>query len=305
MDQLAWIAVDWGTTSLRIWGLSETQDIVFEQCSAQGMATLNDAQAFEEVLLQHIEEYLLPSQQVDVVCCGMVGAKQGWFDAGYQTLPCNPLAMQSAVTVPMTDTRCRVWILPGLCQTSPADVMRGEETQIAGVLAAHANFDGVVCLPGTHSKWASCKAGLVTEFATYMTGEMFALLSQQSVLRFSVASELWHDEVFVEAVKEAVAQPATISHLLFSVRSADLLGQGATTYGKARLSGLLIGLELAGAGPFWQHKTVHLIGNDALSQCYQLALSSLAIDYQVYDGETCVLRGLQAAYQQLKSDDNA
>jgi 2-dehydro-3-deoxygalactonokinase len=87
------------------------------------------------------------------------------------------------------DPRLRVSILPGLKQAVPPDVMRGEETQIAGFLAAAPGFDGVLCLPGTHAKWVQISAEEVVSFRTFMTGELFDLLSTQSVLRHSIAGE--------------------------------------------------------------------------------------------------------------------
>ncbi|MDP6967514.1 MAG: 2-dehydro-3-deoxygalactonokinase [Gammaproteobacteria bacterium] len=304
MSTLAWIAVDWGTSSLRIWGLDKDANTVFEATSNEGMASIACAADFETTLLSHIETCLTATDPVTVVCCGMVGAKQGWHDAGYQSLPINPLARQQVVRVPATDSRLQVWVVPGLCQRQPADVMRGEETQIAGVLAQMANqqaFSGMVCLPGTHSKWALCDAGEVTQFATFMTGEMFALLAKQSVLRFSVADSDWDAEIFKAAVKEAFAQPASISNLLFSVRATDVLGQAAGAFGKARLSGLLIGLELAGVLVLSEINQVHLVGGSELAELYQQACDALLIDTQVHSGETCVLAGLKAAYKQIVS----
>lgn len=300
MSTLVWIAVDWGTSSLRIWGLDANNQIIFHQASDEGMGTLDGAAVFEATLLKYISAYLPDEVVVPVVCCGMVGAKQGWHDAGYQSLPCNPLAEQQAVAVQATDPRLRVWIVPGLCQQHPADVMRGEETQIAGVLAhIDGPLTGMVCLPGTHSKWALCESGKVTQFATFMTGEMFALLAKQSVLRFSVADSDWHEPTFIAAVEQAFANPQCISNLLFSVRAGDVLGQSQGAYGKARLSGLLIGLELAGAKHMQQQGVVHLVGGTDLAHTYQLAMHVIGIETQVHSGETLVLAGLTAAYKQL------
>jgi 2-dehydro-3-deoxygalactonokinase len=302
MKQLDWIAVDWGTSSLRIWGLGADNQQVFYLASDEGMASMHDAQAFETTLLKHFAPYLPADKSIPVLCCGMVGAKQGWHDVGYQVLPCNPLSQQSPLRVPDTDPRLKVWILPGLSQQSPADVMRGEETQIAGLLSklsAAQPFDGMICLPGTHSKWAQIEADKVTQFATFLTGELFALLGQQSVLRFSVSDSEWCEDTFVSAVKEAYANPAQLSHLVFSVRAADVLAQPQGKHGKARLSGLLIGLELAGAKGLASTKQVQLVGNDDLAKLYQTAMSALGLAVVVQSGDDLVLLGLQSAYQQI------
>lgn len=302
MSSLAWIAVDWGTSSLRIWGLDADQQIVFQHASNEGMGTLDGPAAFEATLLSHVHEYLVDDTVVPVICCGMVGAKQGWQDAGYQSLPCNPLAQQQAVSIDVTDARLQVWIIPGLCQANPADVMRGEETQIAGVLAqANEPVNGMICLPGTHSKWALCEHGAVIQFATFMTGEMFALLAKQSVLRFSVADSQWQAETFQQAVQQAYEQPESISNLLFSVRAGDVLGQPQGPYGKARLSGLLIGLELAGARAMQSYGVVHLVAGNELAKTYQQAMAVVGIEAKLHSGESLVLAGLSAAYHQISN----
>ena len=97
--------------------------------------------------------------------------------------------------------------------------MRGEETQIAGVLCQHKEFTGVLCLPGTHSKWALSQAGEVVSFNTFMTGELFALLSKQSVLRHSVIDDQWSDEAFQQGVSDGFNNPAQFTGALFSVRA--------------------------------------------------------------------------------------
>ena len=127
---------------------------------------------------------------------------------------------------PSTDPRLDVRVIPGLKQTSPADVMRGEETQIAGYLAGNPGFDGVLCLPGTHSKWVQVSAGEVVSFRTFMTGEMFALLARTSVLRLTVG-EGWHDAAFADAVADSMARPEALSQRLFSIRAEGLCGEHA------------------------------------------------------------------------------
>ena len=113
-------------------------------------------------------------------------------------------AISCASTKPPTaDPRLDVHILPGLSQAEPPDVMRGEETQIAGMLAATPDFDGLVCLPGTHTKWARVSEGRVTDFRTAMTGELFALVSGHSTLS-SFTAEGWN-----EAMPRARAAPAS------------------------------------------------------------------------------------------------
>ena len=180
-----WIAVDWGTSNLRAWAMGPSGPLA-EATSDDGMGRLKPDE-FEPALLRLIDPWLPPlstnAPVTPVLACGMVGARQGWREAAYRTVPCTPVDAAAILHVPTQDQRITFHIAPGLRQDSPADVMRGEETQVAGVLAMQPGFDGVICAPGTHSKWIQVSAGEVVSFQTYMTGELFALLATQSVLR--------------------------------------------------------------------------------------------------------------------------
>jgi 2-dehydro-3-deoxygalactonokinase len=295
---VSWVAVDWGTSNLRIWLMSQDSQVIAQNTSNQGMASLGSAAEFEQVLFECLQSLLADGEILPVICCGMVGAKQGWHDVGYSTVPHNPLQYQTPIPVPTKHSQLWVWILPGLCQLQPADVMRGEETQIAGVLCQHKDFSGVLCLPGTHSKWALCEAGQVLSFSTFMTGELFALLSQQSVLRHSVMNDDWHDATFIQGVHDALNNPAQFTNELFSVRARDILGSGVIEFGKARLSGLLIGIELAGTRELWQGRKVMLLGDELLQSLYKLAMDQVKIDVVLVNATQMTLAGLTAAYEE-------
>ncbi|MAM62954.1 2-dehydro-3-deoxygalactonokinase [Maritimibacter sp. UBA3975] len=256
MERADWIACDWGTSNLRVWALDAGGAVRDARVSDQGMGRLA-ASEFEAAFLDLAGD-LIGAGPRDVVICGMAGARQGWCEAPYLPVPARPAA-DGAVTVPTADPRIRVRILPGLSQTQPEDVMRGEETQIAGVLAARPDFDGVMCLPGTHTKWVRVQGGEVVRFRTFMTGELFALLSTQSVLKHSF-DDGWSAQAFLAAGGEALAAPERMTAALFSLRAASLLGDVAAGSARARLSGLLTGIELAGARPFWEKHRVLIVG---------------------------------------------
>ena len=204
-----WIAVDWGTSNLRAWAMDEGGRPLAEAASPAGMSGLAK-DGFEPALLALVEPWLAPGRRTDVVACGMVGARQGWIEAPYAAVPCPP--PRAFVRPPVTDARLAVHVLPGLRQDRQWDVMRGEETQIAGLIAREPAFDGVVCLPGTHTKWAHVSAGEVVSFASFMTGEIFGLLATQSVLRHSLGSgHGWSDAEFAEAVGETLSHPERLA----------------------------------------------------------------------------------------------
>ncbi|MEO1000289.1 MAG: 2-dehydro-3-deoxygalactonokinase, partial [Pseudomonadota bacterium] len=242
-----WIAADWGTTHLRVWAMGPEGAGEARQ-SADGMAGLAPGD-FAPALARLTEGW----GEVPVIACGMVGAREGWREAPYRPVPCTPLDPASSVTVG------RVRILPGLSQAQPADVMRGEETLIAGLLADAPDFDGVLCFPGTHTKWVHVSAGEVVSFRTVMTGELFALLAERSVLRHVVGEEIDWD-AFEAAVGEGQGAPGEVTARLFSLRARHLLEGPAPAAARARLSGLLIGAELTAVRPYWLGRRVVVAG---------------------------------------------
>jgi len=296
---MTWVAVDWGTSHLRAW--VHAGGTVTPLHSGAGMGDLAP-DAFEPALLALIAPYLLPNAVTPVICCGMVGARQGWAEAAYAPVPAAPPDAGGALPVSGTDPRIAVYILPGMSQAAPADVMRGEETQIAGFIAAHPDWDGVLCLPGTHSKWAHISAGEVVSFRTFLTGEMFALLSRQSVLRHSVGGDGWDDAAFVTAVSDTLSRPEHLASSLFSLRAGSLLDDLPAATARARLSGLLIGLELAGARPYWLGQNVALLGEGALCTHYAAALAVQGVTATRHPADEMTLNGLRAAYATLKKE---
>lgn len=287
-----WIAVDWGTSNLRAWAM-QAGKVIAEACSDQGMGKLAQTE-FEPALLQLIAPWL-SSGVMPVVACGMVGSRQGWQEAPYRAVPCTPSEPGALISVKTLDPRIDVKIAPGLKQMTPADVMRGEEIQIAGALALLPDFDGVLCLPGTHSKWAHISAGEVVSFRTFMTGEMFALLSQQSVLRHGMTGKGWDDAAFDQGLSDAISKPETIAARLFSLRAEGLLADLDPGAARARLSGLLVGIELAGAKPYWLGQKVALIGDEKLTAHYARALALQGLDCDLLDATQCTINGLNAA----------
>lgn len=286
-----WIAVDWGTSNLRAWAM-EGDRVLAEAMSDDGMGKLA-RDGFEPALLRLIGPWLADGP-VPVVACGMVGSRQGWCEAPYRTVPCTPLDAAAQVAVPTIDPRLAVRIAPGLNQTNPADVMRGEETQIAGALSLMPGYDGVLCLPGTHSKWVQISAGEVVSFQTFMTGELFALLSGSSVLRHGLQGDGWDDAAFDGAVSDALSRPEKIGARLFALRAEGLIAGLLPSAARARLSGLLIGTELAGARAYWLGQRVTLIGAEKLSTVYARALKAQGIDAMRLSVTDCTLAGLSS-----------
>jgi len=295
MTAVKWIAADWGTSALRVWLMGADAPQLLR--SDKGMGGLEPNQ-FEAALLDLIGPHL-SNGPVPVIACGMVGARQGWAEAPYAKVPCIPPGVGNATLPAVSDRRLNMYILPGVSQDNPPDVMRGEETQIAGFLALNPDFDGVLCLPGTHTKWVQISAGEIVSFQTAMTGELFALLSRQSVLRHSIGPG-WNDAAFAEALSDAMSRPQAIASKLFQLRANSLLHTPSPDAARARLSGLLIGLELAATKPYWLGQRVDLIGDAALCAHYADALAVQGLKPEHTNADQMTLAGLTAAYQSLQ-----
>lgn len=291
-DAIDWIALDWGTSRLRVFAMDETGAEIGAAESGDGMGALASDE-FEPALLRLIGPWL-GARPAPVFAAGMVGARQGWVEAPYAQAPCAPLDPARMITAPARASGLTVRIAPGVSQDAPPDVMRGEETQIAGFLTAAPDFDGVICLPGTHSKWVRVSAGEIVGFRTFMTGELFALLSERSILRHSVGAG-FDETAFGEAVEDALARPEQTAARLFSLRAESLLRGLDPDTAAARLSGWLIGTELAAAKAWWLGAAVALIGDGGLGGRYRAALAAEGVVAALVPAGAATVVGLGAA----------
>ncbi|MFY0989911.1 2-dehydro-3-deoxygalactonokinase [Halomonas sp. C05BenzN] len=311
----AWIAVDWGSSHLRAWAMAEDGRVLARGRSACGMLSLTPAR-YETALLEVVDRWLPPRGSIEVLVCGMAGARQGWREAAYLGVPTSLEALYTGAVSPgVSDPRLRVHLLPGLCQHRDAgagdfDVMRGEETQLAGLVAMAPGFTGPACLPGTHAKWARLEQGVLASFHTFLTGELYQLLAERSVLAHSLGSDDPLDpgcrDAFAAAVRESAAAPERFTSRLFGIRASDLLddtlpvGRSRGALLSARLSGLVIGMELAGTRHARRpDEAVTLIGTGSLCRRYALALEALGIHSRIVDGEAATLAGLDRARRHL------
>jgi len=295
-----WIAADWGTTHMRAWAIGEEDNVLAFRESNEGMKDLQQNE-FEPVLLRLIESWLDDTKVTAVMACGMVGAKQGWVETPYLKTPCVPIDINQLTTTNTHDKRIKVHLVPGVMQNHPADIMRGEETQIAGFIYKNRDFDGVVCLPGTHAKWVNIKAGKISSFKTFMTGELFGVISNHTLIRHSTSIKGWNQESFEKGIHEGFNNPGLIASNLFSLRAESIVNNLDRDQARSTLSGLLLGLELNGAQSFWKDSNVTLIGSELLSNNYHQGLKILGGQSQLFSLETATLSGLSSAYRELNS----
>ena len=242
----ALIGVDWGTTSFRAYLMDALGGVQDRITSPMGILQV-ETNAFEAVLERQLGEWLAGQPDLPIIASGMIGSRQGWVEVPYLRCPAGIEEIAHGLHLHTSGHGRKVRFVPGLLvEGALPDVLRGEETQIVGALADHPAAT-VFLLPGTHCKWARVKAGRVVWFATFMTGELYAVLRQHSILGRLVTGEAFDETAFVRGARAGLDGSAASGGLLrrlFSVRSlglvSDLKGPAVASY----LSGLLIGSEI-------------------------------------------------------------
>ncbi|NML43264.1 2-dehydro-3-deoxygalactonokinase [Ramlibacter sp. G-1-2-2] len=289
----ALLALDWGSTSLRAFLMDGAGAVLAERASEDGASRITGgAEAFEQALRRVAGEWLQPD--LPVWACGMVGSQHGWREAPYAECPVALQELSRGAVRADGSEGLRVRIVPGVCWRSGqdgADVMRGEEIQVAGLLATQLSLAARcrIVLPGTHSKWVEVRDGRILSFRTFMTGELFAVLKQHSVLgRLMASSTTFHAEAFDEGLTRArMAAGRGLSGDLFSTRARVLLGQLQAEHSADYLSGLLVGHELAAALPATDaDEPLALIGDPALCARYAHALQAFGRPAAAVAGNT-------------------
>lgn len=298
-----WIAVDWGTSNLRAWGIDAAGEIVFSRASDQGMGKLQRGQ-FPAALTALLDGALPEGNApIDVLICGMAGARQGWMEAPYVDAPADLSRLAyGAITPEMPDSRLKPRILPGVCQkrSGAEDVMRGEETQILGLTALAPGFSGTVIMPGTHSKWVEVERHRLQRFSTAMSGELFEVLRAHSVLRHSLqgaADGPDREGGFLAGAQTGLDAPEKLTSLLFKVRAASLLSARGPDWCAGYLSGLLIGAEIGGHRDWHAEGEIILIGSPTLMALYARLLDMAGKKSRMIDAAEATIAGLKAARQ--------
>ncbi|MBE7941465.1 MULTISPECIES: 2-dehydro-3-deoxygalactonokinase [Ramlibacter] len=291
------VGVDWGTSSLRVARIAVDGQALEARELPRGILTV-PAGGFAAVLQAACAGWLDAPAPL-VLMCGMVGSRQGWLEVPYARCPAGFEALVAGLAWPEPG---RMAIVPGLrCENAGVpDVMRGEETKAFGVLRVLGLDQARVLMPGTHAKLATLADGRLQGFATCMTGEAYALLRQHSILARTLPAQdgPLHEPAFLRGLDIAHAGRGLL-HAAFSARTLALFGQLDEAQGPSFLSGLLIGEELREralqpAGP-----PLVLVGADALTRRYALALAHLGLPAQTAGQEAtwCGLRAIADAWE--------
>jgi 2-dehydro-3-deoxygalactonokinase len=301
MTAAAFIAVDWGTSNARF-ALCDVQGQSLDMHEGPGAAQSRGR--FAEVFDAATADWRGKHGELPAWMCGMVGSTFGWVEAPYLPCPADLRELaDSAVQV-----REDVHVLPGMRCTNPLgapDVMRGEETQLLGALRL-GQLTGtgrqLVCMPGTHTKWVSLTGGVVQEFLTAPTGEIFGLLCEHSVLVRDRTTPVTHvTSDFERGLAEAARHPGAFVHQIFQARSLRLDSQLSAEGAASWTSGLLIGADVGGALATFgvgDNAPVLVIGAPRLTESYVLALTRRGRGTAQIDGARAALAGLAHIFQE-------
>lgn len=277
MNGTTLIALDWGTSNLRARRLGAGGRVLDERSAPVGVMAVPERH-FEAALRALCDDWI---GTAPLVASGMIGSRQGWVEAPYLPCPASLQAAAARLTAVALQGGATLHIVPGLVCTGPdgqADVMRGEETQLWGAGLE----DGQVCvLPGTHSKWAWVGAGgAIERFQTWMTGELYAVLVQHSILGRLMQPGTAAPQAFADGARLGLAEHAHLSHVLFAARTAGLTGTRRADELPDFLSGLLVGAEIASARLRGTPAAVTLLGDAALCERYAAALALAGVAAQ-------------------------
>jgi len=278
------IAVDWGTTNRRAYLLDGAGHRIDEFEDAKGVLTVTDFPAAVAEIRERLGDRPL-------LLAGMIGSNKGWVEAPYVACP----AGIDELAANLAWAGEREAIVPGVSYIGQgrADVMRGEEVQLlGGVVAGLVAKEALACHPGTHNKWALLRGGIIKTFGTVMTGELFSLLKDHSILADLLAGPVEPNDAFKRGVRSALENdllPAS----LFGVRAGVLLGQTNKDDAASYVSGLLVGTDVR-IGLTWPMAArIMVIGRPELTRLYAAAIGEAGREAVELDGEQCFLAGIQ------------
>lgn len=290
MSASALVGVDWGTSNFRAFLIDSEGRVLDRRSGPHGILTVSDGM-FGQVLAARVGEWLSEGR-VPILMSGMIGSRQGWVEAPYCKLPAS-LGDLAAALAEAPFEAADVRIVPGLelHDQGRRDVMRGEETQVFGLLARLGADGGRFLLPGTHSKWVTAEGGRITDFATYMTGEIFAAAREHTILGRLMQDGAPSGGGFLRGVTVGAEAggPGALLNRLFGVRTAGLFGDIPPADLADYLSGILIGAEIADQRA-QASGAVHIIASDDLGERYRSAGESLGV-HAAIAGPDCIVDG--------------
>ncbi len=297
------ILVDWGTTNFRAWLVAADGAVLDSRDAARGIMQVPEG-GFPAALDQQVGDWRSAYPGLPVLMSGMVGSRQGWAEAPY--LSCPASAEDFAGGLLEVPGEAGVWIVPGVSYQAPDgrhDVIRGEEVQIFGALEHRARGRRVFCLPGTHSKWASVQDGRIDWFATSMTGEVYSVMAEHSILGRLMTEPGEDDPTAFRQGLELAGEPGGLLNHLFAVRAESLFGAVPKAGLRSYLSGIVIGHEVrAMCGIAKPEGPVTLIGRPDLCRLYGSAIALSGSSTLVVTSRDATLKGLLTLRKAMRID---
>jgi 2-dehydro-3-deoxygalactonokinase len=300
--QTALIGIDWGTSNNRAYRIDDRGNVLESRSGALGLSAVKDRN-FDAALEEFVGDWRKSaSRDIPILMSGMIGSRNGWAEAAYCACPFGAEDL-SCTVIPAPGQGAAFIVGGGSTRDAQRhhDVMRGEEVQILGL----ENIAGsrLVVAPGTHSKWAVLENGKIREFRTYMTGELFALLKDHSILGWLMpdgTQGVRDEKVFLQGVQDVAADPDLL-HGLFNVRTRGLFEPESAAGLASYLSGLLIGHEICEAIRRFPAKSITIIAEPQLASLYNLVLTGFGTaDAVIADVGAVTARGLWRIWQARK-----
>ncbi|AJR05330.1 hypothetical protein C9J03_08770 [Photobacterium gaetbulicola] len=297
-----WLVIDWGTTNFRAFAMDAKGDVLDKVELSLGLLQVKEgefASELEDVLSGWLAEY----KHLPIFMAGMVGSQQGWVNVDYASTSVNASQLADKAYRFELPWGALATIVPGVSHQSGTgmfDVMRGEEVQLFGLARLTGRLDLTAVMPGTHSKHAVLSNGELTSFSSYMTGELFSVVSKHTILARGLPENTLplNHTAFLKGVADGQAEQLT--NTLFMARTHRLFNNIAEDEVSDYLSGVLIGNELKALTV--QQKQVYLVGGSKLCARYQLACQALDIESTYINGDDCFIAGMAAIQEVMKHD---
>lgn len=297
--KVSYLIIDWGTTNFRAFAMDEKGNVLDKKALPMGLlqvADRNFSSALENVLSGWLNNY----KNVPVYMAGMVGSQLGWVNVGYVTTPAGENELTKNAHHFYLPWGAKATIIQGVSHqtvTGSYDVMRGEEVQLFGLakLVDKASLNAI--LPGTHSKHARFENSKMTSFASFMTGELFSVISKHTVLGMGLPEQKDSSSAFLRGVKEGQLTDQLTS-TIFAARTHRLFNNIAETDVLDYLSGVLIGNELKAL----TNEHVYLVGGESLCARYKQACDEISISSTYMSGDECFLRGMADLIKVINND---
>lgn len=277
--QADWIAAEFDGSCLKVWPMHGEDPLTFLACPTGPAGIVAD-------LVSLISSWLA-AEPLPVVLSGDTTVAP-------VTVPCKPLELQPQVDAER-HKRVVIHALPGLRQASPCALMQAAVVRIAGFLSLNPNWDGVICLPGMNTHWAQVSAGEIVSFQSFSSLAMRDALGDLPALSSAFDEDDWDRDALAEAVSDAMSRPERLAARISEIQADIRLNNAGAAVTQGRLTGLLIGAELAAARPYWLGQNIALVGDDAQSAPYAAALGQQGLSATIADVKRMTLAGLIAA----------